>query len=88
MKARDAAFGFGDTEPLRAARKDLTAGIKRAKEAHAQKIQGHSSTNNLKDMWKGNKCITEALQHQNHHNIRRSALQCDLSKSEGNPAKD
>lgn len=45
LRARDSAFRSGDTAALRAARRKLTASIKRAKTAYAAKIQGHFSTN-------------------------------------------
>ncbi|KAI3365725.1 hypothetical protein L3Q82_000691 [Scortum barcoo] len=40
LKARDAAFRSGDRLALRAARRQLTAGVKRAKTAYAQRIPG------------------------------------------------
>ncbi|KAI3375837.1 hypothetical protein L3Q82_004114 [Scortum barcoo] len=47
LKARDAAFRSGDRLALRAelARRQLTAGVKRAKAAYAQRIQGHFTSN-------------------------------------------
>ncbi|KAI3371808.1 hypothetical protein L3Q82_024374, partial [Scortum barcoo] len=45
LKARDAAFRSGDRLALRAARRQLTAGVKRAKAAYAQRIQGHFMSN-------------------------------------------
>ena len=56
--ARDAAFRSGDRLALRAAKRKLTAGVKRAKAAYAQKIQGHFTSNNPRSMWRGLKCIT------------------------------
>lgn len=41
LKARDAAFWLGDAGAPRAARKELDAGIKRAKSVYALRIQGH-----------------------------------------------
>jgi len=41
MKARDAAFSSGDAPALRAARRQLTAGIKWAKDTYAQRIHAH-----------------------------------------------
>ncbi|KAI3376028.1 hypothetical protein L3Q82_016561 [Scortum barcoo] len=44
---------------LRAARRQLTAGVKRAKAAYAQRIQGHFMSNDPRSMWRGIKCITD-----------------------------
>ncbi len=41
LKARDSAFRSDDAAALRAARRKLTASVKRAKAAYAEKIQGH-----------------------------------------------
>ncbi|KAI3364745.1 hypothetical protein L3Q82_000901 [Scortum barcoo] len=49
LKARDAAFRSGDRLALRAARRQLTAGVKRAKTAYAQRIQGHFTDPSLPD---------------------------------------
>ncbi|KAI3376533.1 hypothetical protein L3Q82_016993 [Scortum barcoo] len=59
LKARDAAFRSGDRLALRAARRQLTAGVKRAKTAYAQRIQGHFTSNDPRSMWRGIKCITD-----------------------------
>ncbi|KAI3351519.1 hypothetical protein L3Q82_020375 [Scortum barcoo] len=59
LKARDAAFRSGDRLALRAARRQLTAGVKRAKAAYAQRIQGHFTSNDPRSMWRGIKCITD-----------------------------
>ncbi|KAI3368089.1 hypothetical protein L3Q82_026236, partial [Scortum barcoo] len=59
LKARDAAFRSGDSLALRAARRQLTAGLKRAKAAYAQRIQGHFTSNDPRSMWRGIKCITD-----------------------------
>uniref|UniRef100_A0A3B1IEK6 Reverse transcriptase domain-containing protein n=1 Tax=Astyanax mexicanus TaxID=7994 RepID=A0A3B1IEK6_ASTMX len=59
LKARDAAFRSGDSDELRRARRELTAGVKRAKAAYAQKIQGHFSSQDPQSMWRGIKCITD-----------------------------
>ncbi|KAI3361850.1 hypothetical protein L3Q82_002181 [Scortum barcoo] len=57
--SRDAAFRSGDRLALRAARRQLTAGVKRAKAAYAQRIQGHFTSNDPRSMWRGIKCITD-----------------------------
>ncbi|KAI3377377.1 hypothetical protein L3Q82_008568, partial [Scortum barcoo] len=49
----------GDRLALRAARRQLTAGVKRAKAAYAQRIQGHFTSNDPRSMWRGIKCITD-----------------------------
>ncbi|KAI4898399.1 hypothetical protein NFI96_002300 [Prochilodus magdalenae] len=59
LKARDAAFRSGDAQELRRARRELTAGVKRAKAAYALKIQGHFSSQDPRSMWRGIKCITD-----------------------------
>ncbi|KAI4879135.1 hypothetical protein NFI96_007722 [Prochilodus magdalenae] len=59
LKARDAAFRSGDSQELRRARRELTAGVKRAKAAYALKIQGHFSSQDPRSMWRGIKCITD-----------------------------
>ncbi|KAI4891381.1 hypothetical protein NFI96_025937, partial [Prochilodus magdalenae] len=59
LKARDAAFRSGDSQELRRARGELTAGVKRAKAAYALKIQGHFSSQDPRSMWRGIKCITD-----------------------------
>ncbi|GAA6231470.1 uncharacterized protein LOC109141784 [Lates japonicus] len=59
LKARDAAFRSGDRVTLRAARRELNAGVKRAKAAYAQRIQGHVTSNDPRSMWRGIKCITD-----------------------------
>ncbi|KAI4903393.1 hypothetical protein NFI96_004729 [Prochilodus magdalenae] len=59
LKARDAAFRSGDSQELRRARRELTAGVKRAKAAYALKIQGHLSSQDPRSMWRGIKCITD-----------------------------
>ena len=41
LKARDAAFRSGDSLALKVPRRELTAGVKRAKASFAQRIQGH-----------------------------------------------
>ncbi|KAK0154423.1 RNA-directed DNA polymerase from mobile element jockey [Merluccius polli] len=51
LRNRDAAF--------RDARRDLMAGIKRAKASYALKIQGHFNSNDPKSMWRGIRCITD-----------------------------
>ena len=53
LKAKDAAFRSGDRLALRVARRQLTAGVKRAKAAYAQKIQGHFTSNDPRRMWRG-----------------------------------
>ncbi|KAI3363601.1 hypothetical protein L3Q82_001236 [Scortum barcoo] len=53
------AFRSGDRLALRAARRQLTAGVKRAKAAYAQRIQGHFTSNDPRSMWRGIKCITD-----------------------------
>ncbi|KAI3357833.1 hypothetical protein L3Q82_016221 [Scortum barcoo] len=55
LKARDAAFRSGDRLALRAARRQLTAGVKRAKAAYAQRIQGHFTSNESKEYVEGHK---------------------------------
>ncbi len=59
LKVRDAAFRAGDTLALRTARRELTAGVQRAKATYAQKIQGHFSSHDPRSMWRGIKCITD-----------------------------
>ncbi|KAI4897620.1 hypothetical protein NFI96_030292, partial [Prochilodus magdalenae] len=59
LKARDAAFRSGDSQELRRARRELTAGVKKAKAAYALKIQGHFSSQDPRSMWRGIKCITD-----------------------------
>lgn len=59
LKARDAAFRSGDAPALTAGRRQLTGGIRRAKDANAQRIQRHFSTNDPRSMGKGIKCITD-----------------------------
>ncbi|KAI4896282.1 hypothetical protein NFI96_025845, partial [Prochilodus magdalenae] len=49
----------GDSQELRRARRELTAGVKRAKAAYALKIQGHFSSQDPRSMWRGIKCITD-----------------------------
>ncbi|KAI3368067.1 hypothetical protein L3Q82_026889, partial [Scortum barcoo] len=39
--------------------RQLTAGVKRAKAAYAQRIQGHFTSNDPRSMWRGIKCITD-----------------------------
>ncbi|KAI3358026.1 hypothetical protein L3Q82_003047 [Scortum barcoo] len=41
------------------ARRQLTAGVKRAKAAYAQRIKGHFTSNDPRSMWRGIKCITD-----------------------------
>ncbi|XP_060792292.1 RNA-binding protein 14a isoform X2 [Neoarius graeffei] len=55
LRARDTAFRFGDA--LRAARRDLQAGVTWAKRAHADKIQSHFASNDPRSMWQGIKAI-------------------------------
>lgn len=52
LKTRDAAFISGDTSALSTAKRNLKAGIKRAKAECALKIQGHISTNDPRSTWK------------------------------------
>ena len=59
LKARDAAFGSGDSLALKVARRELTAGVKKAQAAFAQRIQGHFMSNDPRSMWRGIKCITD-----------------------------
>uniref|UniRef100_A0A3B3H7K8 Reverse transcriptase domain-containing protein n=1 Tax=Oryzias latipes TaxID=8090 RepID=A0A3B3H7K8_ORYLA len=59
LKHRNAAFQSGDKVALRAARRELHAGVRRAKAAYAQRIQGHFTSNDPRSMWKGIKCITD-----------------------------
>ena len=59
LRTRDAAFRDGDVEGLRAARGDLTVGIKRAKASYALKIQGHLNSNDPRSMWRGIRCIMD-----------------------------
>ncbi len=59
LKARDAAFRAGEASALKVARKELTAGIVRAKATYARKIQGHFTSNDPRSMWKGIKCIMD-----------------------------
>ena len=49
---RNAAFRSGDTGALNAVRRNLEAGIKRAKAEYALKIQRHFSINDPQSMWK------------------------------------
>lgn len=58
LKARDVAFRAGEEAALRAARRALAAGIKRAKATYGQRIQGHFTSNDPRSMWKGIRCIT------------------------------
>ncbi len=58
LRARDSAFRSDDAAALRAARRKLTAGVKRAKAAYSGKIQGHFLTNDPRSMWAGIKVIT------------------------------
>ncbi len=59
LKVQDSAFGTGDALTLRAARRELEAGIKSAKASHALQIQGHFSTNDPQSTWNGIKTITD-----------------------------
>ncbi len=60
LRAQDSAFRSDDAVALRAARRKLTAGVKRAKAAYAEKIQGFQFlTNNPRSMWAGIKAITD-----------------------------
>ncbi|XP_062851034.1 uncharacterized protein LOC134314382 [Trichomycterus rosablanca] len=45
LRTRDAAFRDGDEAALKTARRNLSAGIKRAKATYALKIQGHFTSN-------------------------------------------
>lgn len=56
---RDAAFRDGEAAVLRAARRKLIGGIKKAKSAYALRIQGHFNSNDPRSMWKGIRCITD-----------------------------
>ncbi len=57
FRARDSAFRSDDAAVLRAARRKLTAGVKKAKAAYAEKIQGHFFLPTT--MWAGIKAITD-----------------------------
>ncbi len=58
LRAWDSAFRSDDAAVLRAARRKLTAGVKRVKAAYSEKIQGHFLTNYPRSMWAGIKVIT------------------------------
>ncbi len=53
LKSRDAAFRAGEASALKVARKELMAGIAKAKATYARKIQGHFISNDPQSMWKG-----------------------------------
>lgn len=53
LKARDAAFWSGDRGSLRAVRRELNAGGKRAKAAYTKRIQGPFTSNDPRSMWRG-----------------------------------
>ncbi|TKS65680.1 hypothetical protein D9C73_028375 [Collichthys lucidus] len=59
LKARDAAFRSGDRLALRATRRRLIAGVKRAKATYARRIEGHFTSNDPRSMWRDIKCITD-----------------------------
>ncbi len=59
LKSRDAAFRAGEASALKVARKELMAGIAKAKATYARKIQGHFTSNDPRSMWKGIKCIMD-----------------------------
>lgn len=78
LRARDSTFRISDTEVLRAARRNLTKGIKRAKADYALKIQGHFSTNDPQSMWASIKSITD-------YNRRDTECPRDPSLPDANP---
>ncbi len=78
LRARDSTFRISDTEALRAARRNLTKGIKRAKADYALKIQGHFSTNDPQSMWASIKSITD-------YNRRDTECPRDPSLPDANP---
>lgn len=51
LRAWDSVFRSGYADSLRAARRNFTTGIKRAKSEYALTIQGHFSTNDPQSMW-------------------------------------
>ncbi|KAK3508817.1 hypothetical protein QTP70_009615 [Hemibagrus guttatus] len=60
MKARDAAFKFGDTEDYSRARVNLKRGIRKAKQAHKLRIEDHFHNNSdPRRMGKGIQTITD-----------------------------
>ncbi len=52
-------FRAGEASALKVARKELMAGIAKAKATYAWKIQGHFTSNDPRSMWKGIKCIMD-----------------------------
>lgn len=65
LKACDEAFRAGDKVALRAARINLTCGIREAKRSYASRIKQHFNNNDPQSMWKGIQCITD-YRHKNH----------------------
>lgn len=59
LKTCDSAFRGGDASAFRAARRNLTVVIKRAKATYALLIQGHFSTTYLRSMWRAIKSMTD-----------------------------
>nr|XP_023692957.1 uncharacterized protein LOC111856888 [Paramormyrops kingsleyae] len=59
LQASSVAFRSGDTDVLRATRRDLTVAIKRTKAAYAWKAQSHFSSSDPRSMWRGIKCLTD-----------------------------
>lgn len=53
LRDRDSAFRSGDMELYSSARSNLKRGIKRAKAAYAQKIEGHFTEGNPRRVWQG-----------------------------------
>ena len=53
MKTRHIAFRSGDSLALNVARRELTAGVKRAKATFPQRIQEHFASNDPRSMWRG-----------------------------------
>lgn len=59
LRDRDAAYRSGDRAAYSRARTDLRKGIQQAKYRYRQRMEKHFTDNDLKEMWKGIRTITD-----------------------------
>uniref|UniRef100_A0A669B6K4 Reverse transcriptase domain-containing protein n=1 Tax=Oreochromis niloticus TaxID=8128 RepID=A0A669B6K4_ORENI len=76
LKSRNTAFKSGDRAAYRAARADLSRGIRKAKAAYRRRIEDHFADNDPRKMWQGINHIT------NYRSNNQATSRIDASLAE------